>query len=180
MFKSTAQKDKETFEALKEKFGYTNPNQAPHIEKVVVSSGVGSITDKNKLKLIGEKMALITGQKPASQNAKKSIAQFKVREGQLAGYRSTLRGANAYGFLDKVINIAFPRTRDFRGVSKDSVDEMGNYSFGIKEHTIFPETADEELRNVFGFSVTIVTTSNSKEETLALLEHIGIPFKKEE
>jgi large subunit ribosomal protein L5 len=178
MFKSVKQKEKEAFDVLKEKFGYTNKMQAPKIEKVVVSSGVGSITDKDKLKLVGEKIALITGQKPSSQKAKKSIAQFKVREGQLSGYRATLRGKEAYGFVDKLINIALPRTKDFRGLSADSIDEMGNYSFGIKENTIFPETSDEELRNVFGLSVTIVTSSKNKEETKAFLEFIGFPFKK--
>jgi len=148
--KTVSQKQKESFEKLKEKFGYKNVNQAPRIEKVVVSTGVGSTTDKNKLKLVPEKLALITGQKPLEIKAKKSIAQFKVREGQLSAYKSTLRGEQALGFLDKVIDIALPRTRDFRGLSADSVDEMGNYTFGIKENTIFPETTDEELRNVFG------------------------------
>lgn len=177
--KSVKEKEKDSYKVLKEKFGYDNPLQSPRIVKVVINSGVGSTSDKAKLALIGERLALITGQKPSTQKAKKSIASFKVREGQLSGYRVTLRGDNAKGFLDKVINIALPRTRDFRGLSKDSVDEMGNYTFGIKEHTIFPETSDEELRNVFGFSVTIVTTSKSKEETIAFLEEIGMPFKKE-
>jgi large subunit ribosomal protein L5 len=178
MFKSVSIKEKETFEALKEKFGYKNLMQAPKIEKVVISTGVGSITDKQKLQLVPEKLALITGQKPQSIDAKKSIAQFKVREGQLSGFKVTLRGENAKGFLDKVINIALPRTRDFRGLSAESIDEMGNYTFGIKENSIFPECANEELKNVFGFSVTIVTSSTTKEETKAFLEHIGIPFKK--
>lgn len=179
MFKSVSQKQKESFEALKGKFGYTNVNEAPKIHKVVVSTGVGSTTDKNKLQLIPEKLALITGQKPREIKAKKSIAQFKVREGQLSAYKVTLRGQGALGFLDKVINIALPRTRDFRGLPKDSVDEMGNYTFGIKENTIFPETSDEELRNVFGMSVTIVVSnSSSKEETVSFLEMLGLPFKK--
>jgi large subunit ribosomal protein L5 len=179
MFKSTQQKEKEVFKALKEKFGYKNVNQAPRLVKIVVSSGVGSITDKNKLELVGEKIALITGQRPSSQKAKKSISQFKVREGQLSGYRVTLRGKNAYGFLDKLINIALPRTRDFRGISKKSVDEMGNFTFGIKENTIFPETSDEELKNVFGLSVSIITTSKSEEQTISYLEFLGLPFKQD-
>lgn len=178
MFKSISEKQKETFDALKGKFNYTNKFQAPKIVKVVVSTGVGSITDKAKLALIPEKLALITGQKPSQINAKKSIAQFKVREGQLSSFKVTLRGSKAIGFLDKIVNIALPRTRDFRGLSSDSVDEMGNYTFGIKENTIFPETSDEELRNVFGMSVTVVTTSKNKEETVAFLEQIGVPFKK--
>lgn len=179
MFKSVSEKQKESFKTLKEKFGYKNVNESPKVHKVVVSTGVGSTTDKNKLKLVPEKLALITGQKPKEIKAKKSIAQFKVREGQLSAYKVTLRGQKAYGFLDKVINIALPRTRDFRGLSADSVDDMGNYTFGVKENTIFPETSDEELKNVFGMSVTIVVSNtNSKEETLAFLEMIGLPFKK--
>ena len=179
MFKTVSQKQKQAFESLKEKFNYKNPNEAPRIEKVVVSTGVVSTTDKQKLKLVPEKLALITGQKPREIKAKKSIAQFKVREGQLSAYKVTLRGEKALGFLDKVIDIALPRTRDFRGLSADSVDEMGNYTFGVKENTIFPETSDEELRNVFGMSVTIVVSNtDSKEETISFLELIGLPFKK--
>lgn len=179
MFKTVSQKQKEAFEQLKDKFNYENVNQAPRIEKIVVSTGVGSTTDKQKLKLVPEKLALITGQKPREIKAKKSIAQFKVREGQLSAYKVTLRGEKAYGFLDKVINIALPRTRDFRGLPSNSVDEMGNYTFGISENNIFPETSDEELKNVFGMSVTIVVSNtNSREETVSFLELIGLPFKK--
>ncbi len=179
MFQSVKQKEKEVYKALKEEFGYKNMFQAPRVQKIIVSTGVGSITDKNKLKLIPEKMALITGQKPSAQNAKKSIAQFKVREGQLAGFRSTLRGKKAESFLDKLIHIALPRTRDFRGLSTHSVDEMGNYSIGVKENTIFPETSNEEIRDIFGMTITIVTSSKTKEETLALLKHLGLPFKED-
>lgn len=177
--KSVIEKEKGAFDAMKEKFGYTNPLQAPRIEKIIVSTGVGSTSDRQKLELIPQKIAAITGQKPSTQVAKKSIAQFKVREGQLSGYRVTLRGARAENFLDKIIHIALPRTRDFRGVSRGGVDEMGNYTFGIKENTIFPETSDEDLRNVFGMSITIVTSSKTKEETLAFLEHLGMPFAKQ-
>ncbi len=152
--------------------------QTPKIEKIVVSTGVGSITDKKKIELIPERLARITGQKPSKQLAKKSISQFKVREGELSGFKVTLRGKTARTFLDKLIHIALPRTRDFRGLSVDGVDEMGNYSFGIKESTIFPEIADEELKNVFGMSVTIVTTSRDKNQTVAFLEYLGLPFKK--
>jgi len=177
MFKSIIEKQKETFTTLKDKFGYTNILQAPRIEKIVISTGVGSVTDKSKMQLIPEKLALITGQKPSLQPAKKSIAQFKVREGQTSGYRVTLRGKRAISFLDKLIHIALPRTRDFRGLSIKGADEMGNYSFGIKENTIFPETSDEELRNVFGMSVTIVTSAKVKEEAVEFLRHLGLPFK---
>jgi large subunit ribosomal protein L5 len=178
MFKSIIEKEIAAFESLKSKLGFENATQTPKIEKIIVSTGVGSITDKKKLELIPQRIAMITGQKPSPQLAKKSIAQFKVREGDLAGFRVTLRGKMATAFLDKLIHIALPRTRDFRGLSTDGVDEMGNYSFGIKESTIFPEIADEELKNVFGMSVTIVTSSKDKKHTIAFLEYLGLPFKK--
>ncbi len=179
MIKSVSEKQKESFKFLKEKFGYTNPMQSPKIEKVIVNIGVGSVTDKNRIKNIEEKLALITGQKPSIQPAKKSIATFKVRQGQLSGYKVTMRGQEATNFLDKLINIALPRTRDFRGLSKDSVDEMGNFSIGIKENAIFPETADQDVRDSFGLGITIVVSSKKKEETIAFLELIGMPFTKE-
>lgn len=178
MFKSVTQKEKEAYKALKEKFGYKNLMQSPRVEKVVVNCGVGSVSDKKKLEMIAKKLALITGQKPSTQNAKKSIAGFKVREGQLSGYKTTLRGAKAKNFLDKLIHVVLPRTRDFRGLSTTSVDEMGNYSIGIKDNTIFPETADQDIKDAFGLAVTIVLSSKKKEETIAFLEFIGIPFKK--
>jgi large subunit ribosomal protein L5 len=180
MFKPVTQKQKEVFEALKDKFGYENPMQAPRIEKVVVGTGVGAVTDKNTIASIAEKMALITGQKASVQPAKKSIATFKVREGQLSGYKTTLRGEQANGFLDKLIHIALPRTRDFRGIPKSSVDQMGNFTIGIKDNAIFPETSDQDVKDAFGMGITIVTTAKNPEETIAFLEFIGVPFKKED
>ena len=176
--KSVTQKEKEAYKFLKETFGYKNIMQSPRIEKVVINCGVGSVSDKKKLEAIAKKLSLITGQKPSTQNAKKSIAGFKVREGQLSGYKTTLRGAKAKNFLDKLINIVLPRTRDFRGLAKSSVDEMGNYSIGIKDNTIFPETADQDIKDAFGLAVTVVLSSKQKDETLAFLEFIGLPFKK--
>jgi large subunit ribosomal protein L5 len=165
---------KRTFNALRDKFSYKNEMQSPKIEKVVVSVGVGSIkTDKRKIELIGEKLALITGQKAAPRAAKKSIAQFKVREGQISGYQVTLRGKRMFSFLDKLINVALPRTRDFRGLNTN-IDEMGNYSIGIKENTIFPETADEDLKDVFGMSITVVTSAKTKEEAKSFLGRFRI------
>jgi large subunit ribosomal protein L5 len=178
MFTPLTQKEKLVFDALKAQFGYTNPMQVPRLTKVVVGSGVGSIQDKNKIKLIEKNIALIAGQKPSSQLAKKSIATFKVRAGQLSGYRVTLRGEKARSFVDKLIHIALPRTRDFLGVSKTSVDEMGNFTIGIKENNIFPETTDQDVKDSFGLGITIGVKSNSPAETLAYLEFIGIPFKK--
>ncbi len=178
MFTTLTEKEKLVFKALKEQFGYTNPMQAPRLTKVVIGSGVGSIQDKNKIKLIEKNIALIAGQKPSHQLAKKSIATFKVRSGQLSGYRVTLRGEKARSFMDKLIHIALPRTRDFLGISKTSVDEMGNFTIGIKENGIFPETADQDVKDSFGLGITIGVKSNSPAETLAYLEFVGIPFKK--
>lgn len=178
MFKSTKEKQQEAYQVLKEKFNYTNPMQAPKIEKVILGSGVGSITDKNKIQLIHDRLALIAGQKPSLQNAKKSIATFKVREGQLSGYKVTLRGDKALSFVDKLIHIALPRTRDFRGVSRNSIDEMGNFTIGIKDNSIFPETTDQDIKDAFGLGVTIVTSSKNIKETEAFLEFLGMPFQK--
>lgn len=167
-------------DTLKGMFKYVNVMQAPKIRKVVVSVGVGSTKDKNKIKLIEDRLAKITGQKPSARKAKKSIAAYKSREGDVVGYQVTLRGKRMFDFMDRLIHVALPRTRDFRGIKRTAVDEMGNATIGIKEHTIFAETADEELRDVFGLAVTIVTSAGSKEEAIKFLEHIGIPFKKEE
>lgn len=166
------------FSALKDSAGYTNMHEAPRIEKVVISVGVGSTKDANKVKLIADRLSKITGQKPASRGAKQSVASFKVREGDMVGYQVTLRGARMQDFLDRLINIALPRTKDFQGISLKGIDEMGNYTLGIKEHTIFYETSDEEIRDVFGMSVTIVTTATNKKEAESFLKHVGLPFKK--
>jgi len=154
--------------------------QTPKIEKVVVSVGFGSIKDKDKKKidLIADRLSKITGQKPASRAAKKSIASFKLREGEPIGYQVTLRGPRMVGFLDKLLNIALPRTRDWRGIQTKAIDEIGNLTIGIKEHTIFPETSDEELKDVFGMAITVVTAAKSKEEAKAFLTHLGFPFRK--
>ena len=182
--KPTYELNKESFKGLKEKFGdkypMKNPMQAPMLSKIVISTGTGSVKDKKKTELIADRLARITGQKPAPRSSKKSIASFKVREGDLVGYQVTLRGKRMCDFIDRLVHIALPRTKDFRGISKTAVDEMGNYTLGIKEHTIFPETSDEDLKDVFGFGLTIVTTSKKKEETLAFLEYLGFTFKKEE
>jgi large subunit ribosomal protein L5 len=173
-------REKSIMEKLRERFGYTNPMQAPRLTKIVVSSGTGKIADKNKIEVIKEGLARITGQKPSPRQAKQSIASFKLREGDIIGYQVTLHGPRMYGFLNKLIHIALPRTKDFRGLSRESVDEMGNLTIGIREHVIFPETSDEELQNIFGLSVTLVTTATNREEATAYFEEIGVPFKKEE
>lgn len=168
------------FTTLKDELGYTNTNQAARIEKVVVSVGTGKIDDKAKVQLIQDRLAKITGQKPAPRPAKQSIASFKLREGDIIGYQVTLRGTRMQHFLDKLIHLALPQTRDFRGLKVTAIDEMGNMTLGIKEHTIFPETADEELKDVFSLAITIVTTAKDKTEAEALLRHIGLPLQKQE
>lgn len=174
------QKTAKAFDALKGDFGYKNAMQAPKIVKVVVSSGVGSQKDKKKIELIADRLSKITGQKPVRKGAKQSVAAFKVREGDTVGMQVTLRGGRMYDFLDRLVNIALPRTKDFRGISSNGIDEMGNYTLGIKESTIFPETGDEDLKDVFGLAVTVVTNVKDAKQTKAFLLHLGFPFKKTE
>lgn len=171
-------KIEKAFDALKTTQGYKNKMQSPRIKKVVISVGVGSIKDKAKTKLIADRLAKITGQKAAERTAKIAIAGFKSRQGDMVGYQVTLRGARMYDFLEKLIHISLPRTKDFRGINRESADGMGNYTLGIKEHTIFPETADEDIKDVFGLAITIVTTARSKSEVQAFLDYLGFPFKK--
>lgn len=175
----TKEKQDSAFSVLKDTLGYINPMQAARIEKVVVSSGVGRVTDKGRLEMIQGRLSKITGQSVAPRRAKKSIASFKVRQGDAIGYQVTLRGARMYDFLDRLLNIALPRTRDFRGISPSAIDEMGNLTIGVREHTVFPETADEDLKDIFGLAITIVTTAKTREEARAFLTHLGVPFKKE-
>lgn len=170
---------KAAFAVMKDTFHYVNVHQAPKVEKVIISVGTGRIDDKAKIALIQNRLAMITGQKPSARPARQSIASFKLREGEIVGYQVTLRGKRMQHFLDKLIHIALPQTRDFRGLRVSSIDEMGNYTLGIKDNTIFPETADEELKDVFGMSITIVTTASTKPEAEALLRHIGLPLQKE-
>jgi len=177
---TTLTKIKSAYTAMKGDFGYKNVMQAPKVEKIVISIGTGRVDDKQKEALIRDRLARITGQKPSARPAKQSIAAFKLREGEIIGYQITLRGARMQHFLDKLINIAIPQTRDFRGLKVTAIDEMGNITIGIKEHTIFPECADEEIKDVFGFAITIVTTAKSKKEAEAFLRHINLPLKKVE
>jgi large subunit ribosomal protein L5 len=177
---SLKEKQNKAFEALKGKFGIENKMQSPKIVKVVVSSGTGSFKDKNKNKIVEDRLTKITGQKAVLKRAKKSIASFKVREGDPVGYQVTLRGPRMFDFLNKLVYIALPRTKDFRGLSSHGIDEMGNYTLGIKENNIFPEASDEELKDIFGIGITVVTTAKSKESAKAFLEYLGFPFKKVE
>jgi large subunit ribosomal protein L5 len=160
--------------------GVKNLLAAPRLTKIVVSVGTGTRMkrDRDANKLISDRLAKITGQKPTVRAAKQSVATFKIRQGDPIGVAVTLRGARMMHFLDKLIHIAIPRTKDFRGIDRKAVDAIGNITIGIKEHTIFPETSDEDLKDVFGLAITIVSTAKSKEEALKFFEHLGIPFKK--
>lgn len=170
------EKQASAFETLKGQFGYTNVFASPRLVKIVVSTGVGK-ADKNRKTLIEGRLARITGQKAAPRAAKQSIAQFKMRQGDIVGYQVTLRGVRMNHFLEKLIHVSLPRTRDFRGLSAGAFDEMGNYTIGIKDHTIFPETSEEDLKDVFGVAITIVTTAKTKAEAEAFLRHLGLPIK---
>jgi large subunit ribosomal protein L5 len=175
---NTKEKQAKAFENLKGTQDYTNAMQAPKFTKVVVNVGIGSLKDKKKIEIIVDRLTKISGQKPALRGSKKSIAAFKVRQGDPVGLTVTLRGARMFAFIDKLVYVAFPRTKDFRGLAKKGIDEMGNYSIGIKENTIFPETSDEDLKDVFGMTITIGTTATNKKEAEAFLSYIGFPFKK--
>jgi large subunit ribosomal protein L5 len=178
---SVKEKINTAFEKLKESGSVKNIMEAPKLEKIIISVGVGrSKDDKRKLAVIEDRLAKITGQKASPARAKKSIATFKVREGEVTGYKTTLRGERMFEFIDKFINISIPRTRDFRGIKLSSIDEMGNLSMGIKEHIVFPETSDEEINDIFGLSVTLTTTAKNRTDAEVFFKEIGIPFKKEE
>jgi len=177
--KHTKAKTEATHQALSQ-FGYTNKLAAPRLMKIVVASATGSAMkkDREKNNTVVDRLAKITGQKPTVRAAKQSVASFKIREGDKIGVAVTLRGVRMQHFLDKLIHIALPRTKDFRGIDPKAVDTIGNMTIGIKEHTIFPETSDEDLRDVFGLAVTLVSSAKTKEEALAFFTHLGIPFKK--
>ncbi len=172
------EKQKKAGAALKDTFGYKNPMQFPKLQKIIIATGTGKISDKKRKEFIGERIGRIAGQKPSVAAAKKSIASFKVREGDSVGYRVTLRGEKMINFLEKLIHVALPRTKDFRGLKATAIDDMGNMTIGIKEHSIFPETADEDIKDVFGLAITVVTSAKDKKETKAFLEYLGFPFAK--
>jgi large subunit ribosomal protein L5 len=176
------EKEIESFDKMKGVFNYKNKMAAPKLKKVVINIGTGTLLkkDKNKNTFISERIAKITGQKPSLRGAKKSISTFKIRQGDPVGVMVTLHGDRMYAFLEKLFNIALPRTKDFRGISRKVVDNIGNATLGIKEHTIFPETADEDIKDVFGLSITMVSTAKTQKEGFAFYELIGVPFKKEE
>lgn len=165
--------------ALMEKFQYESIMQAPKIEKIIINMGVGEAKENQKfLDNAVEEMTLIAGQKPVVTKAKKSISNFKLREGMSVGCKVTLRGDHMYEFFDKLVNIALPRVRDFRGVSKTAFDGRGNYALGIKEQLIFPEINYDKIDKIRGMDIIITTTANTDEEARELLSLMGMPFSK--
>lgn len=165
--------------ALKEKFGYKNNLAIPRIEKVVVNVGTGlGLKDPKFNEVVEGTLKRIAGQRPVKLAAKKSISNFKIREGLVVGMMVTLRGKRRDDFVDKLINIALPRVRDFRGLSPKSVDPQGNLNLGFKEHIVFPEIKSDEVEKIHGLEVSIVTTAKNKEEGLELLKLLGFPFQK--
>ena len=164
---------------MTEKFNYKNVMEVPKLEKVTINMGLGEAKDNAKL-MEGavEELAIITGQRPVVTKAKKSIANFKVRQGMPVGAKVTLRGDNMYEFIDKFFNIALPRVRDFKGVSRNSFDGRGNYSLGIKEQLIFPEINYDQVDKIKGMNIVFTTTAKSDEEAMELLALLGMPFEK--
>jgi len=164
---------------LTEEFKYENVMAVPKLQKIVINVGVGSaISDAKELDSVVQNIAQITGQQPVKTKAKKSISNFKLREGMPIGCKVTLRGKIMFEFLDRLINLALPRTRDFQGVPNKSFDGRGNYTMGIKEHTIFPEIDVDKTNQVHGMDITFVTSAVNDEEAFTLLKHFGMPFKK--
>ena len=173
--------DEQIAKAMTEKFGYANVMQVPKIEKITLNMGVGEATqDKKKVTSAAEEMELIAGQKPVITKARKSIAQFKLREGMPIGAKVTLRRERMYEFLDRLITIAMPRIRDFRGLNPKSFDGRGNYAFGIKEQIIFPEINYDRIDKVRGMDIIVTTTAKTDEEARELLRLFGFPFPAEE
>ena len=170
---------KEIVDAMTKKFGYKNVMQVPKLEKIVVNMGVGEAKENSKiLDTAMAELAIITGQKPVATKAKHSIANFKLREGMAIGCKVTLRGEKMYEFLDRLVNLALPRVRDFRGVNPNAFDGRGNYALGIKEQLIFPEIEYDKVDKIRGMDVIVVTTAHTDEEARELLTQFGMPFKK--
>jgi large subunit ribosomal protein L5 len=170
---------KEVLGALKEKLGYKNSLAVPRIEKVMINTGIGRfMQDEKAVEEIVRDLALIAGQKPVFTQAKKAISGFKIRQGLKVGLMVTLRGQRAFDFIERLISLALPRSRDFRGLEQKSVDSHGNLNIGLKEQIIFPEISHENIKNIFGMQVTIKTTAKNHKEGLELFRLMGFPIKK--
>jgi large subunit ribosomal protein L5 len=165
--------------AMQKAFGIDNVMAVPKIEKVVINTGVGKFVKEEKtIERIAKELSMITGQKTVYRKAKKSISGFKLRQGVNVGISVTLRGKRMYDFLDRLISIALPRSRDFRGIDSKNFDKMGNLNFGIKESSIFPEINYENIKDIFGLEITVVTTAKNRERGVELLKQLGFPIKK--
>jgi len=165
--------------ALVEKFGYKNKMEVPRLEKIVVNVGMGEMAhQKDLIDSIRDEIAQLIGQRPTLRRSKKSISNFKIRDGVPVGYKVTLRKIRMYEFLDRLVNFVIPRIRDFRGVSRTSFDQQGNYTLGIKEQTIFPELELDKIPVTHGMDISFVTTARTKEEAMSLLEGLGMAFAK--
>lgn len=170
---------KEVIPALQAKFDIKNPMAVPKIEKVVINVGIGKVAKDDKfIEKVVRDLGLLSGQKPVFRKAKKSISGFKSREGMNIGLMITLRGKRMYDFIDRLIHVALPRSKDFRGIEQKNFDKMGNLNLGLKEHSIFPEIHYESLKDIFGLEVTVVTTARSRERGVELLRGMGFPIKK--
>ncbi len=171
---------KEVIPALQKEFGVKNIMAVPKVEKVVVNVGVGKIAKDDKMvEKIAQDLSKLTGQKPVFRKAKKSIASFKVRQGANVGLLVTIRGKRMYDFMDRLISVTLPRSKDFRGIDVKHFDKKGNLNLGIKESSVFPEVDYETLKDVFSLEVTVVTTAKNREEGATLLRHMGFPIKKD-
>jgi large subunit ribosomal protein L5 len=174
-----AQYDKDIRAKLVEKFGYTNPMQVPGLDKVVINMGIGeAVNDRKKVELAASDLALIAGQKPVVTHSRKAIATYKLREGQAIGCKVTLRKVKMYEFVDRLVNIALPRVRDFRGLNPKSFDGRGNYSLGLKEHIVFPEIDYDKSGETWGMDITVCTTAPDDEQARALLTAFNFPFRQ--
>ena len=170
---------KEGVPSLMKEFGFKNPNQVPRLEKIVINMGLGEALANNKiLESAVDQLGAITGQKPVVTRARKSIANFKLRQGQAIGAAVTLRNDRMYEFMDRLINVALPRVRDFKGVSSKAFDGKGNYTLGVREQIIFPEINYDQIEKVKGLNISFVTTARNDEQGLALLRHFGLPFRQ--
>ncbi|MBM4319440.1 MAG: 50S ribosomal protein L5 [Deltaproteobacteria bacterium] len=171
--------EEEVVPALTKDFGYLNPMQVPRLQKIVVNVGLGeAIQNRKLLDTAVEELATITGQKPVVTKARKSIANFKLREGMSIGCMVTIRRERMYEFFDRLVNVALPRVRDFKGVSPKAFDGKGNYSLGVKEQIIFPEIEYDKIEKIHGMNISIVTSARTDEEGRALLDRLGMPFRK--
>lgn len=169
----------EVFQAMNDKFNYSNPMDVPKLTKITINMGLSEAKDNSKiLDSAVKEIALISGQKPVVTKARKSIANFKVRAGMPVGAKVTLRGDRMYTFADKLFNLSLPRVRDFKGLSKNSFDGRGNYSMGLKEQLIFPEIVYDDVETIKGMNIVFTTTAKTDEEAYALLEMLGMPFEK--